>query len=153
MSIEIKIINQPADDKQVMELIQLLNDSLSNISGSDGSKRAALSNFSQEGALFLLVLNKGKAVACGGFRPLMAHVCEIKRMFSLEKNKGFGRMVLQALETAAFDYGYLSVCLETRKVNEAAVRFYLANGYHVIDNYGIYKGREEAICFEKKLLG
>ena len=34
---------------------------------------------------------------------------------------------------------------------EEAVRFYLTHGYRVCENYGKYKGREEAICFEKEV--
>lgn len=153
MSIEIEIIKRPAEDKQVAELIALLNSSLSNISGSDGSKRADLSDFSLEGALFLLAVKHGKAVACGGFRPLTAQACEIKRMFSLEKRQGLGRTILQALEAAAFGQGYRAVRLETRRINQSAVRFYLMSGYQIIENYGVYQGRDEAVCFEKKLLG
>jgi ribosomal protein S18 acetylase RimI-like enzyme len=41
--------------------------------------------------------------------------------------------------------------LETRKVNKKAVAFYLAKGYKVIENFGKYRGREEAVCFEKRI--
>ena len=41
--------------------------------------------------------------------------------------------------------------LETRNVNEAAVRLYPRNGYRVVDNQGKYAGNDKAVCFEKRL--
>ena len=49
-------------------------------------------------------------------------------------------------------FGYKAVWLETRRVNESAVRFYLEQGYQVRPNYGNYIGRSEAICFEKNFI-
>jgi GNAT superfamily N-acetyltransferase len=152
MDVEIKLIRDPANDPQVYSLINKLNNSLSQISGDNGAKNADLADFAHKEALFLLALIRGEPVACGGFRPLKPAVCEIKRMFALEKRSGLGQKILQALESAANHYGYQHICLETRKVNQGAVAFYLKNGYQIIENYGIYAGREEAVCFGKALV-
>jgi GNAT superfamily N-acetyltransferase len=151
MNITIERVTHPNEDERVINLINKLNDSLVNISGSDGAKRANLDDFTQENALFIIALSGKDAVACGGFRPLLPKICEVKRMFSLEKGKGLGRKILSALETAAKQFNYQYVYLETRKNNDNAVAFYLKNGYRIIENYGIYRERKEAVCFSKEL--
>ncbi|MDR6372986.1 GNAT superfamily N-acetyltransferase [Chryseobacterium bernardetii] len=151
MDITIKAIPRPSEDKRVVDLIHRLNTSLITISGESGSKSANLDDFTQEKALFLIAVSDEKAIACGGFRPLSSEICEIKRMFSLEKNRGLGGKILSALEIAAKQFDYKYIYLETRKKNDSAVKFYLKNDYKVIENYGIYIGREEAICFSKEI--
>ncbi|WP_426477986.1 GNAT family N-acetyltransferase [Chryseobacterium sp. CBSDS_008] len=151
MDITIKAISRPSEDKRVIDLIHRLNTSLITISGESGIKSADLDDFTQEKALFLIAVSDEKAIACGGFRPLSPEICEVKRMFSLEKNRGLGGKILSALEIAAKQFDYKYIYLETRKKNESAVRFYLKNEYKVIENYGIYIGREEAICFRKEI--
>ncbi|WP_307447025.1 MULTISPECIES: GNAT family N-acetyltransferase [Chryseobacterium] len=151
MDITIKAISRPSDDNRVRDLIHRLNDSLITISGESGSKGANLDDFAQENALFLIALHDDQAVACGGLRPISSEVCEVKRMFSLKKNIGLGGKILSALEMAAKQFDYKYICLETRKKNDNAVKFYLKKGYEVIENYGIYIGREEAVCFRKEL--
>lgn len=152
MILEIETINEPASDSRVILLIKNLNDALKDITGNDGSSNAELTDFSRERALFLIALRDGKAVACGGFRPLNSEICEIKRMFAVENKTGLGLKILQELECSAKNYGYKSIFLETRRVNDVAVRFYLKNGYEIIDNYGVYIGRSDAVCFGKLLM-
>ena len=151
MDITIKAIPNPSEDKRVTDLIHKLNASLITISGESGSKSANLDDFTQAKALFLIAVNDEKAIACGGFRPLSPEICEVKRMFSMEKNMGLGGKILSALEIAAKQFNYKYIYLETRRKNNNAVKFYLKNEYKVIENYGIYMGREEAICFRKEL--
>lgn len=151
MNVIIEAIKYPNEDKRVIHLIDKLNESLISISGDDGTKRANLDDFNQEKAFFVIALNDKKAIACGGFRPLSAQICEIKRMFSLEKSKGIGGKILLSLEKAAKQLGYQYIYLETRKNNKNAIKFYLKNGYNIIENYGVYIGRLEAICFGKEL--
>lgn len=151
MNITIERVTHPNEDERVINLINKLNDSLVSISGSSGTKRANLDDFTQENALFIIALRGKDAVACGGFRPLLPQICEVKRMYSLEKGKGLGRKILSALETAAKEFNYQYIYLETRRNNDNAVTFYLKNGYRIIENYGIYRERKEAVCFSKEL--
>jgi N-acetylglutamate synthase-like GNAT family acetyltransferase len=151
MNITIERVTHPNEDERVINLINKLNNSLVNISGSDGSKRANLDDFTQEKSLFIIALRDGNAIACGGFRPLLPQICEVKRMFSLEKGKGLGLKILSVLEIAAKQLDYQHIYLETRKNNDNAVSFYLKNGYAIMENYGVYIGHEEAVCFSKEL--
>ncbi|PIF45239.1 acetyltransferase (GNAT) family protein [Chryseobacterium sp. 52] len=151
MSITIEVIKHPSEDKRAIGLINRLNDSLTDISGSNGSKNADLDDFTQENAVFIIALDGEDAVACGGIRPLFPQICEVKRMFSQEKRKGLGWKILSALEITAKQLNYQHIYLETRKTNYNAVAFYMKNGYKVIENYGIYAENEEAVCFSKEL--
>jgi ribosomal protein S18 acetylase RimI-like enzyme len=58
---------------------------------------------------------------------------------------------LRFLEEAASALGYREITLETRRVNHKAVAFYEKHGYTVTDNYGVYIGRDDAVCFIKTL--
>jgi ribosomal protein S18 acetylase RimI-like enzyme len=97
-----------------------------------------------------------EVVGCGALRPLgladASHFGEIKRMYAHVPGRGIGGCLLAALEERARGFGYRLLRLETRKVNQAAVAFYLRHGYVVCDNYGPYVGRPEAVCFEKQLI-
>lgn len=94
---------------------------------------------------------QGSAVGCGALRPLAPGIAELKSMFSDRSLPGIGRALLAFLETAAKTLGYRELWLETRHVNQRAVDFYLKQGYRQIENYGPYRGREEAICLGKTL--
>ena len=126
-------------------------DVLKRITGSDG--RASFQDWLDDDRhVFLLAReNSGAAVGCGGVRPLQPGVGEIKRMYAAQPGLGIGAALLAALEVEARARGYRELWCETRRVNEAAVRFYKGRGYAVRDNYGRYAGRSEAVCFNKAL--
>ncbi|WP_288377439.1 GNAT family N-acetyltransferase [Chryseobacterium culicis] len=115
MDITIKAAPRPSEDKKVVDLIDRLNTTLTTISGESGIRSASLDDFTQEKSLFLIAVNDEKAIGCGGFRPLSPEICEIKRMFSLKKNMGLGGKILSGLETAAKQFNYKYIYLETRK--------------------------------------
>ncbi|UFZ05312.1 GNAT family N-acetyltransferase [Bradyrhizobium ontarionense] len=93
----------------------------------------------------------GQAVGCGALRPLDADIAELKRMYARPGTRGVGAAILSHLEIAAAGFGYRALRLETRLVNQRAVRFYERHGYRRIPNFGKYVGRPEAVCFEKRL--
>ncbi|TCV91356.1 acetyltransferase (GNAT) family protein [Biostraticola tofi] len=72
-------------------------------------------------------------------------------MFSTGTLPGIGAALLRFLENQAVELGYRQLWLETRRINQRAVAFYMKQGYEVIANYGPYIGREEAICLSKVL--
>jgi GNAT superfamily N-acetyltransferase len=103
-------------------------------------------------SIFLIAIDNDELIGCGGFRPITEKVCEIKRMFAKYPGKGIGSKILRHLEIYAKRYDYNEIWLETRIVNENAIKFYLCHGYQIQNNYGKYIGRDEAICFKKTLL-
>ncbi|MDN5680231.1 MAG: GNAT family N-acetyltransferase [Ewingella sp.] len=133
-------------------LLESLSQCLQQITGDSGVSSFSPREMAEHGALFVVARNdKGVAVGCGALRPLKAGVAELKRMYAQPDSPGAGTKILQYLEAEARHLGYQHIWLETRRVNERAVGFYLARGYQQIENYGHYQGRAEAICFAKNL--
>ena len=110
-------------------------------------------------ALFAIARDAaGTAVGCGALRAIpggepgegSGNIAEIKRMYA-RPGSGAGAAVLAFLEAQACALGYRGLWLETRKVNTRAVRFYDAQGYLRIPNFGKYVGNDGAVCFGKRL--
>ena len=72
-------------------------------------------------------------------------------MYAKEKATGIGTKVLAYLEAKALELGYTRLRLETRLINQKAVKFYTDRGYYQIPNYGKYMDKTEAICFAKQI--
>ena len=134
------------------QLIDDLSATLAAITGDSGRSSFDPNDVRVSNALFVVARNEaGEAVGCGAFRPLQADTAEIKRMYSRPGTQGVGSAILAFLETAAADLGYKVLWLETRLINEQAVRFYEKRGYVRIPNFGKYAGNPRAVCFEKRL--
>lgn len=132
-------------------LLDELSTTLADITGDSGRSSFDAQDVRGPGALFVLARNAaGEAVGCGAFRPMEDGVAEVKRMYA--RVAGVGIAVLTHLETAARHLGYSQLRLETRLINQRAVRFYEKHGYYRIPNFGKYVGKPEAVCFEKKLV-
>jgi GNAT superfamily N-acetyltransferase len=133
-------------------LIEKLSVALAGITGSSGKTSFNIDDVQTDRALWVLAHDEqGLAVGCGAIRPLSAETAELKRMFALHAGKGIGSAIVHHLEQAARDMGYLEIKLETRRVNQQAVAFYEKQGYVQTENYGVYVGRPEAVCFIKRL--
>lgn len=93
------------------------------------------------------------AVGCGAIKAFDAETMEVKRMFVplKDRGKGIASFVLAELESWAIELGYKKCVLETGDKQPEAIRLYTKNGYHIIPNYGQYKGVETSKCFEKLL--
>lgn len=148
----ITIVESRPDAPDAQRLMAQLSARLAAVTGDDGRSHFAIEP-AAPGALFLLAMARGRAVGCGALRPVNGEpgVAEVKRMYAATPGQGVGAALLRALEERAALAGCHAVWLETRAVNQRAVRFYLGQGYAVRDNYGPYIGRAEAVCFEKNL--
>jgi GNAT superfamily N-acetyltransferase len=134
-------------------LIDELSAALAAITGDSGRSSFDPDDVRVAGALFVVARNlDGQPLGCGAFRPLEDGIAEVKRMYARPGNRGVGRALLAHLEAQAATMGYLALWLETRAVNERAVRFYAAHGYSRIPNYGKYAGNPEAVCLAKQLV-
>jgi GNAT superfamily N-acetyltransferase len=136
-------------DADVKPLLSLLSSELLRLTGNDGTASFSDDGMIVERSIFLVAVANGEPVGCGGLRPITHEVCEIKRMYAKYRGQGIGGEILDRLESYAQAFGYKHIWLETRKINEEAVKFYLAHGYKERSNYGKYVGRDDAICFEK----
>lgn len=140
------------DHADARGLIAALSQRLAAITGSSGQASFDEDDVRGPGAAFLLARDEqGRAIGCGGLRPLQPGVAEIKRMYAGVAGQGVGSAVLAALEAKAKSLGYGEIRLETRRVNTVAVGFYLRAGYREIPPYGRYVGRPEAVCFAKPI--
>lgn len=136
---------------EVVGLLGALSTTLREITGNSGEGSFKPEDVQDARAVLVVARLAGCAVGCGALRPIDAETGELKRMFVAQPRRGIGGQLLAELEQRARLLGYARIVLETRKVNSAAVDFYLKHGYRVIPNYGKYAGRPEAICFEKRL--
>ncbi|MHA6313678.1 GNAT family N-acetyltransferase [Pantoea sp. S-LA4] len=137
-----------------LDLIEKLSAELAAITGDSGKRHFTPESVQGERSLWVVARNKqGHAVGCGAIRPLANDIAEVKRMFSDRSSAGIGNALLTFLESSAKRMGYHALWLETRRINRRAVEFYSKNGYSVIENYGPYSGRDEAVCFAKNLQG
>lgn len=133
-------------------LMEELCQTLAAITGDGGGSSFSPEDLDDPRAVFVVARDEsGFPVGCGAIRPMDETTAEIKRMYARRQGGRVGSLVLAFLEEQARALGYMSLVLETRKVNKRAVGFYLAKGYRVIENYGRYRGREEAVCFGKRL--
>lgn len=107
------------------QLMDELSAALAAITGASGQASFDPHNVQVPRALFVVARNEeGQAVGCGAFRPFSSEIAEIKRMYSRSAFKGAGSAILAYLEAEAKRMGYKALRLETRLVNERAVRFY-----------------------------
>ncbi len=150
MSNNFSINPENPESAEATSLLTELSLKLAEIAGNDGKSSFDISDMFEPRSLFVIAKNKNKeAVGCGAIRPVSTEIAEVKRMYS--KGKGAGKAILEFLEIRAAELGYKELRLETRRVNEYAVNFYLKNGFRQIPNYGKYDGRPEAVCFSKIL--
>jgi GNAT superfamily N-acetyltransferase len=145
------IVKSNPKDPEAIELLEYLSHELFNRFGSDGKDSFRDWKTGDDQYVFLLLFKDEEAVACGAIRPISSEIAEIKRMYAKYAQEGLGRQILTALEWQAKEIGYARIWLETRQANSEAIAFYVKNGYRKIENYGKYKGRANAICFEKEI--
>jgi ribosomal protein S18 acetylase RimI-like enzyme len=150
-----ELIETSPSAAEALALIHELSQRLSMITGDDGRKSFTTESVQSPRARFVVAYLNGEPVGCGALRPLEVSghpfVCEIKRMYARVTGHGVGSRILQHLEQQGRILGYRHAWLETRRVNTVAVDFYLRHGYMERENYGVYVGRPEAVCFEKRI--
>jgi GNAT superfamily N-acetyltransferase len=131
---------------------QLANEQQREIAAVEGDSH--ISYPLHDGIRFVVGFVDGRPVACGALQPLGNGVGEIKRMYVRRpyRRRGFGRLILAALEELAVEQGYHTLRLETGNYLTTALNLYQAAGYHPIPLYGEYVGNPRSACFEKSLL-
>ena len=138
------------DSPDARLLLAELGAALAHITGSDGAASFDAADVRGPRACFLVArAADGSLAGCGALRSLTDDVAELKRMYA-RPGSGAGAALLAALERQALGFGYRDVWLETRRVNARAVAFYQKHGYRVIDNFGKYVGRLDAVCLGKR---
>jgi GNAT superfamily N-acetyltransferase len=105
--------------------------------------------------VFLVARIDGKAVGCGGLRPLPGRdgSGEIKRMYVSREARGagVGRALLAEFEARGPTFGFRVLRLETGDAQPEAVSLYETAGWSRIASYGRYADAPSSICFAKEL--
>lgn len=143
-----------ATSADALALQQALSQELFAITGSSGAQRFSAACLENSDGFFLVARTaEHKAVGCVACRPLEIgkDIAEVKRMYVMPEYRGVGAQLVASLFSHASQQGFKELWLETRKVNERAVHFWVRQGFQVIENYGPYKGRDEAVCFARPL--
>ncbi|MEE1248941.1 MAG: GNAT family N-acetyltransferase [Lachnospiraceae bacterium] len=147
----IEVKKAQMDSLDAKELIQELNQVLTEITGDDGTANFKASDVQKEKSTFFIVYVDEKPYGCGALRKISDDVAEIKRVYARKNKLGIGSIVVQSLENAAASFGYKKILMETRVQNQNAIHFYEKNGYTHCENFGKYVGKENAYCFMKCL--
>ncbi len=103
---------------------------------------------------FLIAWLGDVAVGCGAVRRLDETTAEIKRMYVCPsvRNRGIGRILVEALEREAWTVGLSKVVLETGTRLASAIRLYESLGYAQIPLFGEYLASPyTSLCFAKLL--
>src|SRR5262249_7004930 len=99
---------------------------------------------------FLVGVFDGRIVAMGALRRTTAERAEIMRMRVHPdfQRRGFGQMILEALEARALALGYIVLHLDTLTVRVAAQHLYRKNGFKQLEKTRVIQDFT-VICFEK----
>ena len=93
---------------------------------------SSLSLLTREGGVAFVVCEEGRAVAYGG----MMTVLDEGQITNVAvhpdcRRRGYGRVIAEALVVYAKDNGLVSISLEVRESNEAAISLYRACGFEI----------------------
>ncbi|MEZ4859516.1 MAG: GNAT family N-acetyltransferase [Flavobacteriaceae bacterium] len=147
-----KILRTTSENKDFIALVKQLD---ADLSIRDGEDHAFYDQFNKIDMLKNVVVCylEEIPVGCGAFKPFEKDAVEIKRMYTLPKQrgKGFASAILNELETWAKELGFTAAVLETGIKQPEAIALYEKNTYKRIKNYGQYAGIENSLCFKKNL--
>jgi len=119
-----------------------------------GGERVEVHEMEPPGGTFLVALEDGVPVACGGLRTLdgPGRVGEVKRMYVVPaaRRRGHARRLLAELEACARELGHARVRLDTNAAQPEALELYAACGYAEIADYN---GSPTATHWFEKRLG
>ena len=156
MSDAIRVVRTPLTDRVSQSLIQALNVELSAIYPEPGANHFQLdaAETSEGRGAFIVVYRGETPVGCGALRLLDADTGELKRMYvsPSERGKGFGHLLVSALEAEAKTLGVSRLVLETGVRQHAALALYRAAGFQPVPLYGEYLlSPDTSVCLGKEL--
>ena len=149
-----KALRTDSTNIQFIELVKLLDEELALRDGDDHDFYHQFNSIDALKHVVVIANENGTAVACGAFKPFDEKSVEIKRMYTLEdqRGKGIASLVLQELEDWAQEIGFEKTVLETGQKQPEAIQLYKKRGYIQTPNFGQYQGIENSLCFERKLV-
>ena len=141
-----------SENPEFLKLNNLLDAELAIRDGKDHSFYAHYNTIADINHIVIAFENE-IAMGCGAIKEYESSIMEIKRMYVPGKNrvKGIASKILYELENWGMELGAEKCILETGYKQPEAISLYKKNGYHIIPNYGQYRGVENSVCFEKVL--
>ncbi len=148
----IKLLRTNSRNKDFIILVKQLDAELAIIDGDDHSFYNQFNKIDTIKHAIVAYLDD-TPVACGAIKQYDLKTMEIKRMFTMPMNRGFGfsKRILSELEQWVMELNFKKCILETGKKQPEAIEFYKNYEYKLTANYGQYAGVENSLCFEKKL--
>jgi hypothetical protein len=112
-----------------------------------------LEQFRLPRAAFLVAWLDGMPIGCGAITTMNESTAHFKRVFvrSGFRGNGFGRRIMDALESRAAELGYSVLFLETADKQLEAIGMYTSMGYDRVPCADRVPCSENGICFEKRL--
>jgi len=127
---------QPDDRQRVSQLVRDAFGEFGLAFEPDGADYDAIrveEAYWKTGGEFWVVEQAGRLVGCGGYHPCHRgeRAVELRKMVLSPgaRGRGLGRTLLQMLESAAAQRGFLEVWLETATVLQQAIALYESSGY------------------------
>jgi GNAT superfamily N-acetyltransferase len=136
----LRVRRAPADAPPGSDLLEAMVSELVPLYGRidvPGAPSATPQDFSPPGGAFLVLVDGGRPLACGGVKRLDDETCEIKRMYVVPEARGQGvaGVLLRALEDEGRRLGYAVARLDTGPHQPHAQRLYERAGYRSIANF------------------
>jgi GNAT superfamily N-acetyltransferase len=149
----VEIRREPADGPAARPLVKAMEEEMDALYGGSilDWPSATPADFGPPGGVFVVVYEDGRPVACGGVKRLGPEVGEIKRMYVVPdaRSRGHARRLLDGLEAAARELGYVRTRLDTGDRQPHALALYESAGYRGI---GDYNGNPFASYWAEKAL-
>ncbi len=147
------IAREPFDAPDSAALRQAQRDELDARYGRDDHEPGEVPTAASVPVFFVARDADGRAIGCGGLRPLADGGAEIKRMYvdPAARGTGVATALLRAIEDAARSLGETRLLLETGDGQPDAIRFYEREGYTPIPLFGPYVGSALSRCYARDL--
>ena len=148
-----QVFDEPIDGPRAAALVDALLAEFLELYGPGTTEPYPAEVFAAPDGAFVVGLDNGTPVACGGLIRFDATTAELKRMYVAKgvRGRGLSRTLLTAIEERARALGYIRIVLETGTRQAAAVRLYESAGYGHIPCYPPYEDRAISICMARTL--
>ncbi|MEO3975433.1 GNAT family N-acetyltransferase [Streptomyces sp. CAU 1734] len=150
----VSVVHTTLDDPLARPLLAELTHEFASRYGdiSDLANHPA-AEFTPPAGAFVLLLERGAAVAGGAYRRAGPETAELKRIWthSAHRRRGLARRVLLILEQEAARHGYTRIALTTGPRQPEARGLYLATGYRALFDRAADPESIGLLPFEKDL--
>ena len=136
----VEIVDCAPDGRVVVALVQAQWDELTARYGTPEPEPTSITNpsaFVAPTGAFVAARLANEVVGCGGICRYDDTIAELKAMYVVpaQRGRGYGRLIVQALEARAAALGYRVVRLETGDAQPEAIAVYTSLGYAPIEPF------------------